>query len=92
MTATKQVVPPSGPKEARSNLPHRNEASPVQTTTVDTTLKGKARTSKGNGDDKQIDDTLTGMIVATDDPQDRQAEIMGNNTITEANAPPHRTH
>ena len=52
------------------------------------TLKGKAQTSKGNGDDIQIDDSLTGMIVDTDDQQDTQGEIMGNNTITEANAPP----
>jgi len=92
LTATKQVVPPSDPKGAPSNLPHRNEASPVQTTTVDTTLKGKAQTSKGNGDDIQIDDNLTGMIVDTDDPQDTQVEIMGNNSITEDNAPPHRTN
>jgi hypothetical protein len=92
VTATKQVVPSSDPKEAPSKLTHRNEASPVQTTTLDTTLKGKAQTSKGNGDDIQIDDSLTGIIIDTDDPQDTQAEIMGNNKITEANAPSHRTH
>jgi hypothetical protein len=28
------------------------------------------------------------MIVDTDDPQDTQVEIMGNNSITEDNAPP----
>ena len=87
MTATKQMVPPSNPKEGPSNLLNRNEAHLVQTTTVDTTLKGKSQTSKGNGDDIQIDDSLTGIIVDTDDPQDTQAEIMGNNTIKEANAP-----
>ena len=88
MTATKQVVPPSDPKEAPSNLPHGNEASPVQTTTVDMTLQGKAQTSKGNADDTQIDDSLTGLIVDTDDPQDTQAEIMSNNTTTRLMPPP----
>ena len=51
-------------------------------------MKGDAQTSKSNGDDIQIDDSLTGMIVDTEGQQDTQAEIMGNNTTTEANVPP----
>ena len=88
MEKTKQALPPSDPKEAPYNPLHRNEDTSAHTITVDTTLKGKAQTPKDNGDDIQIDNSLTGMIVDTEGPQDTQAEIMGNNKRAEANPPP----
>ena len=88
METTKQTLPPSDPKGALYNTLHKNEASSAHTITVDTTLKGKAQTPKNNGDDIQIDNSLTGMIVDLEGPQDTQAEIMGNSKTAEAYASP----
>ena len=88
METTKQALTPSDPKEAPYNTLHKNEATSAHTITVDTTLKGKTQTPKSNGDDIQMDNSLTGMIVDTEGPQDTQAEIMGNSKTAEANAPP----